>query len=76
MAMASIRADARAPILNLRSVNHYVAGSWEEWTGQMKLQNAAARQPSPGPLSLRQTVSSAGAHWPYVFTLIPHVSLF
>ena len=59
MALASLKAEARAPILNLRSVNSYVAGSWEEWTNQMRVQNSAARQPGPG-CSICQGPSSAG----------------
>ncbi|KAK9834736.1 hypothetical protein WJX74_008822 [Apatococcus lobatus] len=51
MALATLSSRARAPILNLRSVNSYVAGSWEEWSGQMNLQNSASRQHMPGPIS-------------------------
>lgn len=64
MALATLSSSARAPILNLRSVNSYVAGSWEEWTGQMSLQNSASRQHGPGPAKSNQSLPAAGASCP------------
>lgn len=64
MALATLYSSARAPILNLRSVNSYVAGSWEEWTGPMNLQNSASRQHGPGPVRPIHNLPSAGASWP------------
>ncbi|KAK9864440.1 hypothetical protein WJX84_006132 [Apatococcus fuscideae] len=42
MALATLSSRARAPILNLRSVNSYVAGSWEEWVQERALMPATA----------------------------------
>lgn len=64
MALATLSSSARAPILNLRSVNSYVAGSWEEWTGPMNLQNSASRQHGPGPVRPIHNLPAAGASWP------------
>ncbi|KAK9866522.1 hypothetical protein WJX84_008502 [Apatococcus fuscideae] len=60
MAIATLQAGAQAPILNLRSVNSYVAGSWEEWAGQMRLHNSASRQSGPAPLSLGNMSAADG----------------
>ena len=60
MGLATLSSGARAPILNLRSVNSYVAGSWEEWSGQLNLQNSASRQHGPGPIGSDHSAPLAG----------------